>query len=70
MQEEVAGGQATVTPSCTVTLVGLPDVPEGASINEAVELAKCYSTSDSSRFVNGLLGRLATRTGTERTRAT
>lgn len=51
-------------------LVGLPDVPEGASINEAVELAKCYSTSDSSRFVNGLLGRLAARTGTERTRAT
>ncbi|MFN8105735.1 MAG: transcription antitermination factor NusB [Acidimicrobiia bacterium] len=42
-------------------LVGLPDVPEGASINEAVELAKCYSTTDSSRFVNGLLGRLATR---------
>lgn len=42
-------------------LVGLPDVPEGASINEAVELAKCYSTSDSSRFVNGILGRAATR---------
>lgn len=42
-------------------LVALADVPEGASINEAVELAKCYSTSDSSRFVNGLLGRLATR---------
>lgn len=42
-------------------LVALPDVPEGASINEAVELAKCYSTSDSSRFVNGLLGRLASR---------
>lgn len=44
-------------------LIGLPDVPEGASINEAVELAKCFSTSDSSRFVNGLLGRLATRAG-------
>lgn len=42
-------------------LIALPDVPEGASINEAVELAKCYSTSDSSRFVNGLLGRLAAR---------
>jgi len=39
----------------------LPDVPEGASINEAVDLARCYSTTDSSRFVNGLLGRLAER---------
>lgn len=40
-----------------------PDVPPGATINEAVELAKCYSTTDSSRFVNGLLGRLAVRAG-------
>lgn len=47
-------------------LVALPDVPEGASINEAVELAKCYSTSDSSRFVNGLLGRLAERVAERR----
>ncbi|MCZ7536351.1 MAG: transcription antitermination factor NusB [Acidimicrobiia bacterium] len=28
-------------------------------INEAVELAKQYSTKDSGRFVNGLLGRIA-----------
>jgi N utilization substance protein B len=38
----------------------LPEVPEGASINEAVELAKCFSTTDSGRFVNGVLGRLVT----------
>lgn len=37
------------------------DVPVGATINEAVELAKCYSTTESGRFVNGLLGRLAGR---------
>jgi len=36
------------------------DVPVGACISEAVELAKRYSTDDSSTFVNGLLGRLAT----------
>lgn len=35
------------------------DVPVGACISEAVELAKRYSTDDSSSFVNGLLGRIA-----------
>lgn len=34
----------------------LEDVPAPVAINEAVELAKIYSTEDSSRFVNGLLG--------------
>ena len=29
------------------------------TINESVELAKAYGTDDSSRFVNGILGRLA-----------
>jgi N utilization substance protein B len=35
------------------------DVPVGACISEAVELAKRYSTDDSHTFVNGLLSRLA-----------
>jgi N utilization substance protein B len=36
-----------------------PDVPTAVVINEAVELAKQYSTDDSGRFVNGVLSRLA-----------
>ncbi len=35
-----------------------PDVPAKVAINEAIELAKRYSTAQSSRFVNGLLDRL------------
>ena len=36
------------------------DVPVSVSINEAVELAKAYGgEDDSSRFVNGVLGRIA-----------
>jgi len=35
------------------------DVPTGAVISEAVELAKRYSTDDSHRFVNGMLARVA-----------
>jgi N utilization substance protein B len=33
-------------------------VPAGVAINEAVELAKQYSTADSGRFVNGILSRI------------
>jgi N utilization substance protein B len=36
-----------------------PDVPTGAVINEAVELASQYSTDDSGRFVNGVLSAIA-----------
>ena len=36
-----------------------PTVPVAVVIDEAVELAKQYSTDDSSRFVNGMLARIA-----------
>ena len=39
-------------------LFGVSDAPPGAVVNEAVELAKKYSTADSGRFVNGVLGTL------------
>jgi N utilization substance protein B len=35
------------------------DVPAAVAIDEAVELAKAYSTDDSPRFVNGVLARVA-----------
>ena len=34
----------------------MEDVPVGAAINEAVELAKTYETEDAGSFVNGILG--------------
>jgi len=43
----------------TYELAHRPDVPTGAVLSEAVELAKRYGTDDSSRFVNGVLGTLA-----------
>ena len=36
-------------------LVAFPDIPARVAINEGVELAKKYSSQESSRFVNGLL---------------
>lgn len=44
----------------TFELAHRPDVPTAAVINEAVELAKQYSTDDSGRFVNGVLAAVAT----------
>jgi N utilization substance protein B len=43
----------------TYELLEHPDVPTAAVISEAVELAKAYSTDESGRFVNGVLGSIA-----------
>ena len=37
----------------------MPEVPVGAAINEAVELAKAYGEDKSSGFINGILGSVA-----------
>ncbi|CAN5810436.1 transcription antitermination factor NusB [soil metagenome] len=44
----------------TYELAHRSDIPVGAVISEAVELAKQFSTDDSGRFVNGVLGQIAT----------
>ncbi len=40
-------------------LITEPDVPSKVCINEAVEIAKKFSTENSSRFVNGILDAVA-----------
>jgi len=39
------------------------DIPRSVSINEAVELSKRYSTADSAKFINGILGAFAREQG-------
>ena len=34
----------------------MPDIPNGAAINEAVEIAKKYETPETVKFINGILG--------------
>ena len=34
----------------------MPDVPNSAAINEAVEIAKKYETPETVKFINGILG--------------
>lgn len=40
-------------------LLYLADIPVGATIDEAVDLAKEYGTADSGKFINGILGTVA-----------
>lgn len=42
--------------ACEITAT--PETPIGVIIDEAIELAKKYSTENSSRFINGVLDRL------------
>jgi N utilization substance protein B len=39
-------------------LLEVPEMPPAVTINEAIEIAKRYSTAESGKFVNGVLGRL------------
>ena len=43
----------------TYEILYLEEIPVKVAINEAVELAKRYGESDSSKFVNGILDRVA-----------
>lgn len=47
-------------------LLFLPDIPPSVSVDEAVELAKKYSTAESGRFVNGVLGNVIRNLDEER----
>ena len=39
-------------------IMNMDDIPKPVSINEAVNVAKKYGTSDSGKFVNGILGKI------------
>ncbi len=46
------------------------DIPLSVSINEAVELAKMFGTDDSGKFVNGVLGKIASELEISETKET
>lgn len=43
----------------TFELLHRPDIPQAVILDEAVQLAKTFSTDDSSRYVNGVLSAIA-----------
>ncbi len=49
-------------------LLYFPDIPPKTTINECIELAKTFGTSESARFVNGLLDGILRRLDIEKTK--
>lgn len=45
----------------TCELLACPDIPTAVSIDEAIEIAKKYSTEESGRFVNGILDAISSQ---------
>jgi N utilization substance protein B len=58
--ERVAAIDRSVLRLAAYEIYYCPDIPPLSSINEAIELAKKFSTAESGRFVNGVLGKLLT----------
>lgn len=56
--DRVAAVDRNVMRIATFELFHMPDLPPAVTLNEAVEIAKKYSTAESGRFVNGVLGKL------------
>ena len=49
----------TILRMAVYEIMCMPEIPVGATINEAVELAKKYAEDKSSGFINGILGSVA-----------
>ena len=41
---------------CMYEILYMPEIPNGAAINEAVEISKKYESAEVVRFINGILG--------------
>ena len=56
--DRMAGVDRNVLRLAVYEILFRPETPHGAAVDEAVELAKKYSTGESGKFVNGILGSL------------
>ena len=56
--ERLAAVDRNVIRIGTYELLKVPEMPPAVTINEAVEIAKRFSTAESGKFVNGVLGRI------------
>lgn len=54
----IAGVDRNLLRLATYELLRCPDVPKNVVIDEAIELAKKYSTEESGGFINGILDKI------------
>lgn len=59
--ERMAGVDRSILRLALYEILYRQDVPNAVAVNEAVELAKLYSTDESGKFVNGVLGKVVTQ---------
>jgi N utilization substance protein B len=59
--ERIAKVDCNILRSAIYEILHRPEIPVKVTINEAIELAKKYSSSESYQFVNGILDRIAKR---------
>lgn len=54
--ERISGTAVAIMKVAMFEVLYMPEVPERAAINEAIELAKCYEMPETCAFINGILG--------------
>ncbi|MDD7362911.1 MAG: transcription antitermination factor NusB [Peptoniphilus sp.] len=54
--DHLAGVDASILRLAVYEFLYCPDIAPAISVDEAVNLAKMFSTKDSARFINGILG--------------
>lgn len=54
--ERMLGTDRNILRLAVYEILFCPDIPDSATVNEAVELAKTYGDDHSGKFVNGILG--------------
>jgi transcription antitermination protein NusB len=64
--DQMAKVERTLLRIAAFEILYLPSVPLKAAINESIELAKTFGGPDSGKFVNGILGRIATEAESRR----
>ena len=57
--DQMAGVERAVLRVALYELLFTPEVPVKAAINESIELAKTFGGDEAGRFVNGVLGKVA-----------
>jgi N utilization substance protein B len=57
--ERMSAVDRNVLRSAVYELLWRPEVPPRVAINEAIEIARKFGTQESSRFINGVLDRIA-----------
>ena len=61
--ERMAAVDRNILRASTFEILYLSDVPPAVTINEALEIAKKFSSEESAAFINGILDRIAKKAG-------